>query len=261
MADWLNIDDDVPPVEPIIEVKDPDGCEWFALECYPDWDEPHGKDDIYKRLWYQVRSCIVDEEEFPQLYDWAANQNYGGRWMPENSERYEVFYREYYWAPAYRCFDNEGLTRNEFYDRTTNQFIAHAEVTSICYLWEAEEDYSKETSYRFLIPSKHLFEGMKMQFADEEGVFMNEKGEVICFDAGAVEKSKTYLLIRKEALMDYLKKHHKKIMWYVLGEKNIIGIHNYRSVPNLPMWLIVSGTYTLDESGRVVGSLRCCHER
>jgi len=195
------------------------------------------------------------------LYDWAANQNYGGRWMPENSERYEVFYREYYWAPAYRCFDNEGLTRNEFYDRTTNQFIAHAEVTSICYLWEAEEDYSKETSYRFLIPSKHLFEGMKMQFADEEGVFMNEKGEVICFDAGAVEKSKTYLLIRKEALMDYLKKHHKKIMWYVLGEKNIIGIHNYRSVPNLPMWLIVSGTYTLDESGRVVGSLRCCHER
>lgn len=29
----------------------------------------------------------------------------------------------------------------------------------------------------------------------------------------------------------------------------------------LPMWLIVSGTYTLDESGRVVGSLRCCHEK
>ena len=55
--------------------------------------------------------------------------------------------------------------------------------------------------------------------------------------------------------------HHKKIMWYVLGEKNIIGIHNYNSVPKLPMWLIVSGTYTLDESGRVVGSLRCCHEK
>ena len=261
LADWLNIDSDIPPVEPIIEVKDHDGCEWLALECYPDWDEPHGKDDIYKRLWYQVRSCIVDEKEFPHLYEWAVNQNYGGRWMPESRERYEVFFREYYWAPAYRCLDNEELIRNEFYDRTTNQFIAHAEVTSICYLWEAEEDYSKETSYSFLIPSKQLFEGMKMQFADEDGVFKNEIGEVVCFDAGAIEKSKTYLLVRKEVLLDYLKKHHKKIMWYVLGEKNIIGIHNYRSVPNLPMWLIVSGTYTLDENGKVVGSLRCCHER
>ena len=46
LADWLNIDDDIPPVEPIIEVKDREGCEWLALECCPDWVEPHGKDDI-----------------------------------------------------------------------------------------------------------------------------------------------------------------------------------------------------------------------
>lgn len=261
LVDWLNMDDDVPPVEPIIEVKDSDGCEWLALECYPEWDEPHGKDDIYKRLWYQVRSCIVDEEEFPHLYGWAENQNFGGRWMPENSEQYEVFYREYYWSPSYRCFDDDGLTKKEFYDRTTNKVIARAEVTSIFYLWEAGEDYSKERTYSFLIPSKQLFDGMKMQFADEEGVFENEEGKVICFDAGAIEKSKTYLLVRKDALLEYLKEHHKKIMWYVLGEKNIIGIHNYNSVPKLPMWLIVSGTYTLDENGRVVGSLRCCHEK
>ena len=50
-------------------------------------------------------------------------------------------------------------------------------------------------------------------------------------------------------------------MWYVLGEKNIIGIHNYQNVPNLPMWLVVSGTYTLDENGKVVGGLRTCHEK
>lgn len=261
LADWLNIDDDVPPAEPIIDVKDSEGCEWLALECCPDWVEPHGKDDIYKRLWYQVRSCIVDEDEFPRLYKWAASQNYGGRWMPENSERYEVFYREYYWSPSYRSIDDEGLTRKGFYDRATNKLIAHAELTSIFYLWEAGEDYSKETSYSFLIPSKQLFDGMNMHFADEEGVFENEEDKVICFDAGAIEKSKTYLLVRKDALLEYLKTHHKKIMWYVLGEKNIIGIHNYNSMPKLPMWLVVSGTYTLDENGRVVGSLRCCHEK
>lgn len=262
MAVWLNMDDDVPSIEPIIEVKDHDGCDWLALECYPDWDEPHGRDDVYKRLWYQVRSCIIDEEEFPLVYEWATKQNFGGRWMPENSDRYELFYREYYWSPAYRTYDVEGLTRREIYDRKTNQLIANTEVTSIAYLWETERDYSKDASFYCLIPSKQLYDGMRMQFADEEGVFLNEEGKVICFDARAVmQQSKNYLMVQKEALLDYLKKHHKKIMWYVLGEKNIIGIHNYQTVPNLPMWLVISGTYTLDENGRVVGTLRTCHEK
>ncbi len=256
MCDWLNIEDDVPSVEPIIELKDSDGHDWLALECYPEWDEPHGKDSVYKRLWYQVRSCIVNEKDFPLVYEWAVKQDFEGRWMPECSERYELFYREYYWSPAYKSFDMEGLTKKEICDRKTNEFIAHVDVTTIGYLWEAEEDHSKETSFYCLIPSKELFDGMRMQYADKEGVFLNHEGKVICFDAGAIEKSKTYFLVRKESLMEYLKAHHKTIMWYVLGEKNIIGLHNYQSVPNLSMWLVVNGTYTLDENGKVVGSLR-----
>ena len=261
MADWLNIDDDIPPVEPMIELKDSEGGDWLALECHPAWTEPHSEDDIYKKLWYQVRSCIVDEEDFPHVHEWATKQNFGGRWMPECSDRYEVFYREYYWSPAYQYFDAEGLTKREIYDRKTNRLIGHIEVTSIGYLWEAEEDHSKEESLYCLVPSKQLFDGMGMQHGDKDGVFVDEKGEVICFDEGTVEESATNLLVRKDALMDYLAKHHKKIIWYVLGEKNIIGLHNYQSVPNLPMWLVVSGTYTLDEKGKVVGSLRTSHER
>lgn len=261
MSDWLNIKDDIPAVEPIIELTDADGCDWLALECYPNWDEPHGKDYIYKSLWYQVRSCIIDENEFPLVYEWAAKQNFGGRWMPECSDKYELFYREYYWSPAYKYFDTERLTKREIYDKKTNRFITHAEITTIGYLWEAEEDHSKETSFYCLMPSKQLFDGLRMQYADEEGIFLNEKGKMICFDAGVVEKSKNCLLVRKDALLDYLKTHHKRILWYILGEKNIIGLHSYNNIPNLPMWLVVSGTYTLDEKGKVIGSLRTSHER
>jgi len=261
MSDWLNIESDIPSVEPIIELTDPDGCNWLALECYPEWDEPHNNDSIYKRLWYQIRSCIIDEDDFSLFYDWATKQNFGGRWMPECRERYELFYREYYWSPGYKYYDIEGLTKREIYDRETNQFIALAEVTTIGYLWEAEEDYSKETSFYCLMPSKQLFDGMKMQYANEEGVFLNENGEIICFDTRAVKRSKNYLLVRKKTLLDYLKTHHKKIVWYILGEKNIIGLHNYHNMPNFPMWLVVSGAYTLDEKGKVIGDLKTSHER
>lgn len=261
MSDWLNIEDDIPPVEPIIELRDPDGCDWLALECYPEWNEPHSKDGIYKRLWYQIRSCIIDEKDFPVVYKWALKQNFGGRWMPESSDRYELFYREYYWSPAYKYFDAKGLTKRDIYDNKTNHLISHAEVTTIGYLWEAGTDYSKESSFYCLIPSNQLFKGMRMQYSDKDGVFLNKEGEKICFDARAIDNSKTYLLVRKDALWNYLKTNQKRIIWYLLGEKNIIGLHNYQSMHNLPKWLVVSGTYTLDETGKVVGCLRTSHER
>ncbi len=261
MSDWLNIDDDIPTTEPIIELTDPEECDWLALECYPEWDEPHGKDDVYKRLWYQVRSCIIDEDDFSVVYKWAEKQNFGGRWMPECTNKYELFYREYYWSPAYKYYDAEGLTKRMICDKETGQLIAYVDVTTINYQWESEEDYSKETPFNHLIPSKQLFDGMKLQFAEEEGVFHNEAGKIVCFDTGTIEKSGNYLLVRKDALLDYLKTHHKKIMWYVVGEKNIIGLHGYRNLPNLPMWLVISGTYALDEEGRVTGRLRTSHER
>ena len=261
MSDWLNIEDDIPSAMPIIELTDPTGCDWLALECYPEWNEPHQKDSIYKKLWYQVRSYIIDEEDFSLVYEWAQKQNYGGRWMPECSNKYELFYREFYWSPAYKHYDIEGLTKREIYDKGTNQTIAHVEVTTIGYLWEAEEDYSKEMSFYCLMPSQQLFDGLKLQYSDKEGVFLNEDGTLLCFDAGAVEKSQNYLLVRKDILLDYLRAHHKKIMWYVLGEKNIIGLHNYNKWPDLPMWLVVSGTYTLNEEGEVVGNIKTSHDR
>ena len=261
ISDWLNTENDIPSAEPFIELKDAEGCDWLALECSPNWDEPHSENDIYKRLWYQIRSYIIDEDDFSSVYNWAKNQNFGGRWMPECSNRYEMFYREYYWSPAYKYYDAEELTKREICDNKTDCFIANVDITTINYWWEGKEDHSKDDTLSILIPSKQLFDGMRMQYADKEGVFLDEVGNVICFDACSVEKNTNYLLIRKDSLMEYLKTHHKRIIWYVLGEKNIIGLHNYRSIPDLPMWLVISGTYTLDETGKVTGSLRTSHER
>ena len=125
-------------------------------------------------------------------------------------------------------------------------------------MWEAEGDYSNKRSFYSLVPSKQLFDGMKMKHAEKEAVFLKEEGKTICFDAGIIENSKNHLLIRKDILLDYLKTHHKKIMWYVLGEKNIIGVHNYRGLPD---WLVISGTYTLDDNGKVIGCLKTSNIR
>lgn len=261
IVDWLNIKNDFPTVETIIELRDCDDNDWVALECYPDWSEPHKKDSVYKNIWYQIRSCIVDEDEFLDFYDWAKKQNFGGGWMPECNNMYELFYREYYWSSAYVHFEKEGITRRKIYDKKINKLIATVNLTTIGYLWEAEEDFSNVTSIYQLIPSKQLFDGMKMKFSDNEGEFLDEYGNIICFETSIIDNSKNYLLVRKDALIDYLKKHHKKIVWYVLGEKNVIGPFNFYNNKNIPMYTVASGTYTLDDYGKIIGNLSISHTR
>ena len=169
-----------------------------------------------------------------------------------------MFYREYYWSPAYHIYDSEGITKKELYDISSGEFMGNIEITTMYYLWEAEEDYSKKTTFSCLLPSKQLFYGMDMKSSDKEGIFSDDSGKVICFDGSVVKKSKNYLLIRKDTLLSYLNNNHKHLMWYVLGEKNIIGFYNFPA--NFPSWPVISGVYTLSGDGEVVGSLKTCHK-
>ena len=97
-----------------------------------------------------------------------------------------------------------------------------------------------------------------MKFTDKQGIFSDDNGKVVCFDTSEVEQSKKYLLIRKDTLLSYLNNNHKHIMWYVLGEKNIIGFYNFPA--NFPSWPVISGVYTLSGDGEVIGSLKTRHK-
>ena len=76
-------------------------------------------------------SLFIDEDDFSSVYNWAKNQNFGGRWMPECSNRYEMFYREYYWSPAYKYYDSEELTKRKICDKGTDCFIVRRHLPVI----------------------------------------------------------------------------------------------------------------------------------
>ncbi|MBE9223829.1 ATP-binding protein, partial [Cyanobacterium stanieri LEGE 03274] len=93
--EWLK--SDLPSIEKMIEIIKPeDNSQWFALENYYTWKEPTPVDeDKYKyskrEIWYQIRSYIVKKEDINCLYDWACNQDFMGRWMPESHENLQIF--------------------------------------------------------------------------------------------------------------------------------------------------------------------------
>ena len=66
--DWIRQDNDLPPLQNLINVTDDSGKDWMVLEGHPEWAEPkvlgvYKYDMPHKRLWLQVRSYLVKEND------------------------------------------------------------------------------------------------------------------------------------------------------------------------------------------------------
>jgi len=233
---WVKQTDNLPDIEELIETTDFEGEKWLVLQSYPEWAESKkiGEekwDYAHKRQWCHVKSFIVNEKEFDKLQNWVTTQDFDVRSMPEIGSRYEIFNREYYWSPAYKYFLNEyyeGETDRNVYNKKTSELIASVNITVENYRWEEEFDKSKEEAIDFLKPSLNIFEGMKLQYSTNEGEFTNSKGDLICFSVNVNHNSKQYFLIKKKPFLDYLQENKLKILWTILGEKQIIGGRTFR---------------------------------
>lgn len=228
---WITDEKPISSVDRLIQVKDADGTEWLILESYPTWTEPKKIGEEAwgyprKEVWCHTRSYIVNSDQFNKTKNWAMKQNFMGRWMPESGDRYEVFSREYYWSAAFKFFSSdyyEGKEWVELNDPETGDYITDVNVTARGYLWEEEFDYSKKETISFLKPCLSIYEGMSLSYGEREGEFIDNSGEVVCFETSVYNDSKSYLLIKKAPFKKYLEENSLQIFWSVLGEKQIIG--------------------------------------
>lgn len=249
---WVNDSATLPSMEDIIQLKDDKNEEWLILEGYPSWSEPKkiGEekwDQPHKELWCHIRSYLVKEDDYISFKDWAIQQDFSGSWMPGSGDKYEMFSREYYWSPAQDYFMSEyygGSEWREVYDRESGDYIAEVNVTAQGFLWEEEFDKSKEEVISFLKPSTVIYNGMDLKYNKREGEFSDHTKEVQCFAANVYYDSKSYLLVRKFSFLKFLKDNKLKIVWTVLGEKQVIGGRSF-GADHLGR-LDISGTYYFD---------------
>lgn len=229
--EWIEIPTTITNPYGLIEVKDDNGDAWFVLESYPSWKEPKiiGNDDWEhprKEVWCHIKSYIVKVEEFKNFRDWAINQHFMGRWMPEGSDRYQLFNREFYWSEAFQFFKSDyygGSDWTSVSDQESRVKIADVSITSVSYLWEEKFDRSKIEALSFLKPSNLIFEKMGLTNGEIEGSFKDQNGTMVCFAAEARHASKAHLLVKKEPFLTMLSENGFEIVWTLLGEKGVIG--------------------------------------
>jgi hypothetical protein len=228
--EWLRTEEDLPSLIQQMIVTDPsDGSRWLTLEAHYSWEEPTPPDmewsDLsHRSLWYQVNALIVRKEDCAELFSWAQQQDFWGRWMPESGRSHDVFLGEFYWSPAYREQfaderGNRAWTRGDRQRRLPKEVI----VPSMAYSGGTSLDCSLEEPVHVFLPAPWLAEQLGLQWAGVEGEFCGPDGARLARDPSVTTPGPPALLVSEPALRDFLNGAEYEIIWTVLGCKAIVG--------------------------------------
>jgi hypothetical protein len=201
-----------------------------------------------KNIWFQIRSYLVKDNEFENLKAWLAEQDFMGRWMPESNENYSIFCKEHYWSPAYKDKVSENdESRWQFIKKNRNDWLDEEVVAEILPTVE-EHRWEDKDGTSFLAPRLEIFDGMKLSSSEIPSCWYDDKSQLVCFDPHIFGEAKSELLVHQKMLEAFLKREGMKIVWTVLGEKQILGSSQKAN------WIDMSGVYSL-EGGTIEGSM------
>ena len=140
-------------------------------------------------------------------------------------DEYELFLGEFYWSLAYRFYSHP-------YERTVGWQSGGPEsrvpvpIMPLKETYFAEDsgfDCSMDSGCRIELPCQLLIDELKLHWSGIEGQYVNDQGEVIIMDPSVHEPGPGILLVKRDALTQFLKDKGYAILWTVLGEKQIIG--------------------------------------
>lgn len=257
---WKRRFDDFPSIQELLAVRDSNGVEWLNLNMHPDWREPKKLgDDRWdangKRIWYNIGSWLVEPKGLREILKVDHADNAWRSWSPDVSNRYEVFSREYYWSPASLFFQQSpyyggDALPTELEHGETRKQVTMAHNTAMYFLWEEEFDCSKKEPICYYKPAPLIAIGLKP--SQKEGEYLNDQGELVCFDPSVYEKGPTCLLMRKDHVKKILKESGLRLLWVIHGEKQILG-NNYTEQPRFDH--DVGGLYHMDAKGIIKGEM------
>lgn len=228
ISDELWLSKDYPVQEPRLKVTDIDGSEWIVLTCY-DGHKTDSEEDTVKDLFLFTNAAFVKNNELEIFKDWAKDQNFYGRWMPERRNgSIEYLWNEYPWALTYKrtLRDMEDFHR----EYKGNPF-------TLCLSYEAQlqEEWigldENEISLREASMPEHRVMNSLNLYTAERGVVRDKADNTIVTRNFAIGKMNG-LVMRKEYLEKYLSENDMTLVFYSLGEKYVRGRDSYLNIGN-----------------------------
>lgn len=223
--DWLNDYKDMPDIKRLLHIKDADGNAWINLYSHntieEDVSSSFREDYVDRNLWIFVQSIMVDKRHLNKITSLINKEGLEGRNSMENTESYSAFYREFYWSDLYKSEIRDKGDFDRPYHANHGVTRFNVQPTYLPYIEDSFSDKSITDPINIIMPSEYLYRGLSMHFGDGEGIWKDENGEDVCVDNSIYQNGPQALLVRKEALLAYLKRVHKVIVWPILMERTL----------------------------------------
>ena len=255
-ADWMKANDDLANPKDIIQIIDDSKNEWLILRGFALWEEetpPELKkyDNATREVWYKIKSYIVKKKDAKEFHDWSKKQMFTRRRMPDSDNFHEIFLGEY---PNSVAFEDLRGNYNIWTktDYGNDDLPIPVVVTDDSYFYEFTLDCSSTGSVTIKLPCKWLVDKMNLHHNYIDGRFFDECGNLITIVTDIFEEEyPSAILINKQALIDFLDANGYAIVWILSGEKQVIGGRPTRD--NYIGRAEISGTYTFDNTGKIIG--------
>lgn len=231
---------------------------WIAMDVMHNWkDEPlRLPRDISvqeRSLYYWFRAYVVRQEHLEEVFAWAQNQAFFGRWMPEVSEQTpQLMLRERNWSPAWTHFDTPYFGRPGWSKIEQDRPPQPVLPTWDYYLAEDEtEDCSIDEGFTLHLPDPNLVNWLGLAHT-ADGTFVDRHGMLAAMDPTVREIGPGALLLRED-MLDQLRPHGLTLLWTMFGEQRV-----FRSKAGMPLDLLaraeLSGAFVL-KNGEWEGTL------
>ena len=262
---WLQMTDDQPSFEKLMTISVAKEM-YIGLSGFWDWDEPtplgfEKYDCAMKNMWFMTQAYIVREADFELCKRQLESANFWGRWMPEATDNYTVYNREYYWSSVQKYFENEYYGGKEWQQIWQADRPKLADVSFLVpvysYVATGEKGFQNISHNRWKKPCKTLYQACNLTYGLENTVMYDQSGEMICFDTVEIFGEERGFFFHKATLEKFLSENHCRIFWQLLGEKRTIG-GSYRDEADAGS-LEYTGFYYL-EGGKLCGSTRVVDE-
>lgn len=258
---WLQITDDQPSFEELMTISVRKE-RYIGLSGFWDWDEPtplgfEKYDCPMKNMWFMSQAYIVREEDFELCKRQLESANFWGRWMPEATDNYTIYNREYYWSDVQKYFENEYYGGKEWKKIWRVDMPQLADVSFLIpvysYVSTGEKEFRNISHNRWKKPCKTLYQACNLTYGLENTIMYDQSGEMICFDTVEIFGEERGFFFHKKSLEKFLSENHYRIFWQLLGEKRTI-CGSYRDEA-AASFLEYTGFYYL-EDGKLCGSTR-----
>lgn len=257
--EWMMSWKQMPDIKDYIEYE-LDGTNWINLHSYytvssnANYNAVEMQEKSEREIWAFIQAFMVDKNERKHLCKAIHKEGLGGRSVTENREVWSIYYREYYWSDSYKQeIENSGLASREFEVGRLNTGI-NVQPAYLLYTISDYSDASLTESKEIMMPSPYLYKDLGMKFSVNDGVWLLDDGTVACFDSHWVHGGHGGLFIRRDILLNYLRKEGKCMVWPVLMERT------YKPTPTFWPRIQVGGYVWMDADGKYHHKFRSYEE-